>query len=213
MGYYHPVSGKQGKMADMYGVKGVNHSNRPGAYAKPGNENRTSSEVERDIRGAMMDDYSTREFLKYNEDIREEANEIKNLRKQNNFIHDSMKKAHKNDGNGGKYSSDADRGGVAQSAFDDYMKNLKAGLKGAGTKKPEPEQTPNKPRDEYAITEEDARIKQREQDTFSGRDTSEMYDSDFKPDTPGQTFLDRYKMNFMPSKKGKDPAMVNRGLA
>ena len=115
MGYYHPL-GKQKKLADMYGVKGVN-SPRPGFNE---DERRTSNEVERDIRKAMMDDYSTREFLKYNKDTRDEANEIKNLRKQNNFIHDEMKQAHKDNGNGGKYSSDADRGGVAQKSFENY---------------------------------------------------------------------------------------------
>ena len=128
MGYYHPAGGKgtQKELADMYGVQDVNQSNRPGAYAKPGNENRTSNEVERDIRGAMMDDYSTREYLKYNTDVRDEANEIKGLREQNAFIHDSMRQAHKDAGNGGKYSSDGDRGGVAREAFQSYEKEQRS---------------------------------------------------------------------------------------
>ena len=71
----------------------------------------------------MMDDYSTREFLKYNEGVRDEANEIKGLRDQNAFINNAMKQAHKDSGNGGKYSSAADRGGVAQSAFNTYEDN------------------------------------------------------------------------------------------
>ena len=116
MGYYHPAGGKgtQKELADMYGVEGTKFS-RPGM-----GEQRTSNEVERDIRKAMMDDYSTREFLKYNEDVRDEANEIKGLRDQNAFINDAMKQSHKDAGNGGKYSSDADRGGVAQGAFETY---------------------------------------------------------------------------------------------
>ena len=72
-------------------------------------------------------------------------------------------------------------------------------------------QTPNKPRDEYPISEEQARVNQREQDTFSGRDTAETFNPNYRADA--QSFLDRYKMNFMPSKKGKDLSKVNRGLA
>ena len=122
MGYYHPAGGKgsQKELADMYGVEGTKFS-RPGM-----GEQRTSNEVERDIRKAMMDDYSTREYLKYNDDVRDEANEIKGLRDQNAFINKSMKQAHKDAGNGGKYSSDADRGGVAQQAFQSYEKDQRS---------------------------------------------------------------------------------------
>ena len=146
MGYYNPATGGQKQLADMYDVKGVNHSNRPGMTAKAGNENRTSNEVERDIRGAMMDDYSTREYLKYNDKVRNKANEITNLRDQNAFINDSMKKAHKKAGNGGEYSSAADRGGVAQNAFEDYMSQYK--MKGSGKKKDK------EPKEEQAETEQ-----------------------------------------------------------
>ena len=118
MGYYHPI-GKQSKLAKKYGVEGVN-SPRPGMEGGAMGNRRTVNDVERDIRGAMMDDYDTREFLKYNDDIREEANEQKNLRDQNNFIHDAMKDAHKEAGNGGKFSSSNDFAGVAQNAFENY---------------------------------------------------------------------------------------------
>jgi len=114
MGYYHPI-GKQAKIAEKYGVEGTN-------YGRPGMDgnSRTVNDVERDIRKAMMDDYDTREFLKYNEDIRDEANGIKNLRDQNNFIHDEMKSAHKDAGNGGKFDNSNDFAGVAQGAFENY---------------------------------------------------------------------------------------------
>lgn len=147
MGYYHPI-GKQSKLAKSYGVEGVN-SPRPGMEGGAMDERRTSGEVERDIRGAMMDDYSTREFLKYNQDIRDEANEITNLRDQNAFINDSMKQAHKKAGNGGEYGSAADRGGVAQGAFEDYMSQYK--MKGSGKKKKDKE-----PKEEQAQPEQAA---------------------------------------------------------
>ena len=123
MGYYHPAGGKgsQKELADMYGVEGTNHG-RPGMDGNSRNVN----EVERDIRGAMMDDYSTREFLKYNEGVRDEANEIRNLRDQNAFIHNAMKQDHKDAGNGGKYTSDGDRGGVGMRAFEAYEEGQQA---------------------------------------------------------------------------------------
>ena len=211
MGYYHPVGGKgtQAELAKSYGVKGVNYGTKNNLGGK---QIRTINDVERGISAAMANDYSTREFLKYNDDIREEMKRgLPNSRKENNALFDAMKQAHRDNGNGGKYDNAFDRAGVAQNSFEDYMKNLKGNMK--GPKKPEPEQTPNTPRDQYPISEEQARVNQREQDTFSGRDTAETFDPSYRADTPGQNFLDRYRMNFMPSKKGKNPAMVNRGLA
>ena len=162
MGYYHPSSGDQKKLADMYDVDGTNQSNRPGMPARDGNENRTSNEVERDIRGAMMDDYSTREFLKYNDKVRNKANEITNLRDQNAFINDSMKKAHEKAGNGGKYSSAADRGGVAQNSFEDYMSQYK--MKGSGKKKDkEPKEEQAAPEAEVTYSPEMQQAKERAQ--------------------------------------------------
>jgi hypothetical protein len=158
MGYYNPAGGKgsQKELADMYGVEGTKFS-RPGM-----GEQRTSNEVERDIRSAMMSDYSTREYLKHNEDVRDEANEIKNLRDQNAFINDSMKQAHKDAGNGGKYSSAADRGGVAQNAFEDYMSQYK--MKGSGKKKDkEPKEEKAAPEAEVTYSPEMQQAKERAQ--------------------------------------------------
>ena len=167
MGYYNPATGGQKQLADMYDVKGVNHSNRPGMTAKAGNENRTSDEVERDIRGAMMDDYSTREYLKYNDKVRNKANEITNLRDQNAFINDSMKQAHKDGGNGGEYSSAADRGGVAQNAFEDYMSQYK--MKGSGKKKDkEPKEEQAAPEAEVTYSPEMQQAKERAQNYEQG---------------------------------------------
>lgn len=125
MGYYHPAGGKgtQAELAKKYGVAGTDYSDRPGM----GDGNvRDSRDVERDIRKAMLDDYDTREFLKYNEDIRDEANEIRNLRDQNAFIHDAMTKAHKDAGNGGKFDNANDFAGVAQNAFETYEADQRA---------------------------------------------------------------------------------------
>ena len=137
MGYYHPL-GEQAKLAKMYGVKGVN-SPRPGYEGGAMGERRTVNDVERDIRGAMMNDYDTREFLKYNDKVRDKANDISNLRDQNAFIHGKMVKAHKKAGNGGEFSSSNDFAGVAQNSFEDYMSQYK--LKGSGKNKQKEEPT------------------------------------------------------------------------
>ena len=137
MGYYHPVGGKgtQADLAKQYGVKGVKY-NRPGMGPQ-----RTVNDVERDISSAMANDYSTREFLKYNEDARKKMkNGLPSNRKQNTALYEMMKDAHKDDGNGGKFDNTFDRAGVAQSAFEDYMSQYQ--LKGKSDKqKVEPEKT------------------------------------------------------------------------
>ena len=38
-----------------------------------------------------------------------------------------------------------------------------------------------------------ARVQQRMEDVFSGKYTADLYDMNYRPDTPGQTFADRYK--------------------
>ena len=133
MGYYHPL-GKQSKLAKSYGVEGVNYGTKNNIGGK---QIRTVNTVERDISAAMANDYSTREYLKYNDDVRDEANDIKSLRDKNAFINDSMKQAHKKAGNGGDYSSASDRSGVAQNSFEDYMSQYK--MKGSGKKKKDKE--------------------------------------------------------------------------
>ena len=201
-------------LGEMYGVGSYyNQSYGPDRNMK------TRDEHNREIQQKMNNDYSTREFLKFNSEVRDQLKKgIPANAQDMHFVKKAMEKMHKTDksdgglGNGGKFDNAYDRAGVAQESFDNYMSNLKDGLKQAG-KKPEPEQTPNTPRDQYPISEEQARVNQREQDTFSGRDTAETFDTNYRADAAGKTFLDRYKMNFMPSKKGKDPAMVNRGLA
>ena len=130
MGYYHPVpkKGNQGDIAMQYGVAPVN-------YPRPGTENsrggfRSIKDVERDISAAMSNDYSTREFLKYNDEARKEMkNGLPSNRKQNSKLYEMMKDAHKDNGNGGKYSSTADRAGVAQEAFENFEDSRDAGLR------------------------------------------------------------------------------------
>ena len=69
MGYYHPLGGKgtQADLARQYGVKGVNYGTKDNRQ-----QIRTINDVERGISAAMANDYSTREFLKYNEEARKE---------------------------------------------------------------------------------------------------------------------------------------------
>ena len=120
MGYYHPVAkkGNQADIARQYGVAGVNYGTKNNLG---GQQIRTVNDVERGISAAMANDYSTREFLKHNDEAREAMkNGVPSNRKQNTKLYEMMKQAHKDDGNGGKYSSVADRAGVAQSAFESY---------------------------------------------------------------------------------------------
>ena len=125
MGYYHPVAkkGNQADIARKYGVAGV-RSPRPGMEGGALGGRRTVNDVERDISAAMANDYDTREFLKYNEDARKEMkNGVPSNRKQNEKLHEMMQDAHKENGNGGEFSSAADFAGVAQGAFETYEKN------------------------------------------------------------------------------------------
>ena len=120
MGYYHPVAkkGNQADLARQYGVKGVNYGTKNNLG---GQQIRTVNDVERDISSAMANDYSTREFLKYNEDARDKMkNGLPSNRKQNSELHSLMQEAHKDAGNGGKFDNRYDRAGVAQSAFEGY---------------------------------------------------------------------------------------------
>ena len=124
MGYYHPVpkKGNQADLARQYGVAGVNHP-RPGTTNRRGGF-RSHNQVEAEISAAMANDYDTREFLKYNDEARKKMkNGIPSNRKQNTKLHEMMKQAHKDDGNGGKFSSAADYAGVAQNAFETYEDN------------------------------------------------------------------------------------------
>ena len=117
MGYYHPL-GKQAKLAKQYGVKGVNYGTKDNRQ-----QIRTVNDVERGISAAMANDYSTREFLKYNDEAREAMkNGLPSNRKQNTKLYEMMKQAHKDDGNGGKFDNRYDRAGVAQSSFEGYEK-------------------------------------------------------------------------------------------
>ena len=127
MGYYHPVpkKGNQADLAKQYGVAGVNHP-RPGTTNRRGGF-RSHNQVESEISAAMSNDYSTREFLKYDDEARDAMkNGLPSNRKQNTKLYDMMKQAHKDNGNGGKYSSAADRAGVAQGAFEDYEKEQRS---------------------------------------------------------------------------------------
>ena len=126
MGYYHPVAkkGNQADIARQYGVGGVNYGTKNNLGGK---QIRTVNDVERDISAAMANDYSTREFLKHNDEAREAMkNGVPSNRKQNTKLYEMMKQAHKDDGNGGKYSSVADRAGVAQSSFEGYEKEQRS---------------------------------------------------------------------------------------
>ena len=126
MGYYHPVAkkGNQADLARQYGVKGVNYGTKNNIG---GQQIRTVNDVERGISAAMANDYSTREFLKYNDEAREAMkNGLPSNRKQNTKLYEMMKQAHKDDGNGGKFDNRYDRAGVAQSSFEGYEKEQRS---------------------------------------------------------------------------------------
>ena len=127
MGYYHPVPKKdnQAGLAKQYGVKGAN-TPRPGMTNSRGGF-RSANTVDAKISEAMSNDYSTREFLKYNDEAREKMkNGLPSNQKQNRKLHEMMSEAHKESGNGGKFDNAYDRAGVAQSAFEGYEKEQRS---------------------------------------------------------------------------------------
>lgn len=85
-------------------------------------------------------------------------------------------------------------GAMSINTLDALMDDLSA-------KKPEEaeEVAPTEPRKPYAKSPElahaEARIKTHEEDVWSGKYSSDLYDMDYKPHAAATNFLDRYRMN------------------
>ena len=188
MGYYHPVAkkGNQADLARQYGVKGVS-SPRPGMEGGALPSRRSINQVEQEISAAMANDYSTREFLKYNEDARKKMkNGLPSSRKQNTALYEMMQEAHKDDGNGGKFSNAVDRAGVAQSAFEDYMSQYQ--IKSKGNKQEiEPEKTKDPAVEKTVYSPQIQQAKERAQNYEQGT-AAEEDDKVFKA---SNAFIDK----------------------
>ena len=125
---YYGGGKKLGKMAENYGVANTRGpGGRPGSHGAQQNPYRSQRQVEGEIAAKMANDYSTREFLKHNDDIRDQLKRgLPSNSKEVELVYDAMKKQHKEDGNGGKFSNRNDRQGVAQSSFENYEKEQRS---------------------------------------------------------------------------------------
>ena len=124
----YTTMGKGKDIMERYGVEGVHYGHPDGRSGKP---NRTMEDVSRDIANKAMNDYDTRRTLEAqalagNKDAKKFSKNgfkgIEDVFKANEMF----KELHKDNGNGGKYSSAADRAGVAQGAFEDYEKEQRS---------------------------------------------------------------------------------------
>ena len=177
MGYYHPVPDKdnQAGLAKQYGVKGAN-TPRPGMTNSRGGF-RSANTVDAKTSEAMSNDYSTREFLKYNDDARNKMkNGLPSNQKQNRKLHEMMGEAHKEAGNGGKYDNRFDRAGVAQQAFEDYMSQYK--MKGSGKKKEAKPADTKEPAEETTVYSPEIQQAKERAQNFQNSDQAEVADDD-----------------------------------
>ena len=189
--------------ADRYGI------NLKDEFDDEGNLNDNEHDNRKTVLGHQANNYDMRrahEMLQ-DESFREKLKEdgykrVDKLAKQNmpsTEVLGLLEKYGKDKGqhNGKGYFDLRDQGASAKAFFGDYTENFKKNLiegmqDNDPARSPEPDAPNNNGAPSDAYQQAQARVDQHEEDIFSGKYTSDLYDMDYRPDGKN-SFLNRYK--------------------